>query len=343
MRIAIANQSSAAVNAIRRVVLSTEADSIAWIARDGEQAIRLCANDLPDLLLLDVFLPIQDGVVVTRRIMARTPCPIVIVTASVHQTAALVFEAMGAGALDATDIPIRADSVSPSLANTLAAKIETIRRLTGRSLTPVVPERNTPATLRQSANRPQLVAIGASAGGPAALATILSQWPAQFPAAVVVVQHVDAQFAAGLADWLAAQTRLRVRVAQTGDQPQPGTVLLAGTKDHLVYARPGQLAYDRRPSPESIRPSVDVFFKSLAGSWLGRLVAVLLTGMGRDGAAGLKLLREAGHHTIAQDEQSSAVYGMPRAAAELHAATEILPVDAIAPRIAMLLNQRPGI
>jgi chemotaxis response regulator CheB len=148
------------------------------------------------------------------------------------------------------------------------------------------------------------------------------------------------QFAKGLADWLQYQTPLKVRIAQDGDQPTPGTVLLAGTDNHLVFSAPGRLDYVREPADYSYRPSVDVFFKSVERFWQGTVVAVLMTGMGRDGAEGLRLLRNAGHHTIAQDRSSSAVYGMPKAAAELDAASEILSLDAIGPRLLQLAGQR---
>src|SRR6266853_2403814 len=169
-----------------------------------------------------------------------------------------------------------------------------------------------------------LVAIGASAGGPAALAKVLADLPADLPAPIVIVQHVDVQFAAGLADWLEHQTRLEVRVAREGDRPQPGTVLLAGGDNHLVFASATRLTYTREPAECSYRPSVDVFFKSANRFWPGDIIAIVLTGMGRDGAEGLLALRESGHHTIAQDKSSSAVYGMPKAAAELRAANDIL-------------------
>lgn len=339
MRLAIVHSSPVVAEVLRQCVLATREHTVLWVAHDGVSAVRLCAQTRPELLLMDVLLPVLDGVQATRQIMAANPCPIVVVTADVNRSSDRVFEAMGAGALDAASLTVKDHTLTPEAAAVLLAKIDTIRRLTGHP--PPVSSKH-PATTHPAsvaATRDQLVAIGASAGGPAALACILSQWPATFPAAVVAVQHVDAHFASGLADWLASHTPLGVRVAAPGESPRPSTVLLAGAADHLVLTSQGRLAYTRRPSGLSFRPSVDVFFKSLVEHWRGELVAVLLTGMGRDGAAGLKLLRDAGHHTIAQDEASSAVYGMPKAAAELRAACETLPLDSIAPRISMILAQ----
>jgi two-component system chemotaxis response regulator CheB/two-component system response regulator WspF len=181
--------------------------------------------------------------------------------------------------------------------------------------------------------RERIVAIGSSAGGPMALVAVLSALPKTFPAAIVIIQHVDEQFAPGMAQWLSGRSELPVRVAREGDRPTAGTALLAGTNDHLIFKTSARLGYSSEPREISYRPSVDMFFESLSELWPGEAVGVLLTGMGRDGARGLKRMRNKGHYTIAQDEATSAVYGMPKAAATLGAAVDILPVNRIAPRL----------
>ncbi len=340
MRIAIVNDVVIAVEAMRRVLLQANGHELAWVARDGAEAVERCAQDTPDLILMDLIMPKMDGIEATRRIMAHNPCAIVVVTADVRHHTSKVFEAMGAGALDAVNTPTIEDPGTSAGAAPLLGKIQTINRLLGagaggtkRSDPPL------PAPHR-AANRPQLVALGASAGGPAALALILSQLPEDFSAAVVVVQHVDSQFIKGLANWLGLQTKLPVRLAREGEHPQPGVVLLAGTGNHLVFLSPTKLGYTAPPIDSAYRPSIDVFFKSIQRFWRGEVVAVLLTGMGRDGADGLKSLRLAGHHTIVQDQATSAVFGMPKAAIELKAATEILPLHKIGPRLNMILAQK---
>jgi two-component system, chemotaxis family, response regulator WspF len=185
-----------------------------------------------------------------------------------------------------------------------------------------------------TASRKQLlIAIGSSAGGPAAVAKILSAIPSSIPASFIVVQHVDAQFASGLATWLDSQTKLSVRLAEAGDRPAAGSVLVSGRNDHLIFRDSSALGYTSDPKDCAYRPSVDVFFQSIVRHWKSDVIGILLTGMGRDGANGLKLLREAGHHTITQDRATSAVYGMPKAAAELNAAVEILALDRIVPTL----------
>ena len=245
--------------------------------------------------------------------------------------AARVFEAMGHGALDAVDTP---------RARTPAICRAAPRRCWRRSTPSSRLDRRASGTASRGRHRPTraarraaiaLIAIGASAGGPAALATVLRGLPKDFPAAIVIVQHVDEQFAAGMAEWLSQQSRAAAcAVASEGDRPAVGDVLLAGTSDHLMLKTADRLGYTAEPRDYVYRPSVDVFFQSVCRLWRGDVVGVLLTGMGRDGALGLKALRDQGHHTIAQDEATSAVYGMPKAAATLDAAVDILPLDRIA-------------
>jgi chemotaxis response regulator CheB len=187
--------------------------------------------------------------------------------------------------------------------------------------------------------RDRLVAIGASTGGPHAVSRVLAALPKEFSAAIIIVQHVDERFAVGMADWLSHECPLPVRVALEGERPVAGSALLAKTNDHLVFKTPSRLGYTPEPRNEPYRPSVDVFFESLAECWPGEAVGVLLTGMGRDGAQGLQAMRQKGHHTIAQDQASSAIYGMPKAAAALGAAVEILPLETIASRLITLCSR----
>ena len=337
MRIGIVNDMFIAVEAMRRVLTTASGHQVAWIARDGVEAVERCANDRPDLILMDLIMPRLDGVEATRQIMARTPCAIVVVTANVDDNASKVFEAMGAGALDAVNTPALSQPGNFEGAKALLAKIETISRLLGMS---GWQKSEAATTLQPRDTHDSLVAIGASAGGPAALAQVLSALPADFPAAVVIVQHVDPQFAPGLAGWLGNHTRLRVLPAKEGDCLRAGTVFLAAREHHLILAGPTHLGYTPNPVDCSYQPSVDVFFKSVERNWPGPAVGVLLTGMGRDGAEGLKALRDRGHHTIAQDEATSAVFGMPKAAIELDAATDILALDKIGPCLTNMLGAK---
>lgn len=332
MRIAVVNDVPLAIEAVSRVLTQAPEHQLAWVARDGEEAIARCAEDRPDLLLMDLIMPRLNGVAATRQIMEKSPCPILIVTASIEGHAAKVFEALGAGALDVVKTPVLGADGRGEGGPALLAKIDTLQKLiTGKPPRPRAPE---PEPTFPSTAPNRLVAIGASAGGPAALATVLSKLPRDFPAAIVMVQHVDAQFAPLMAKWLNDQSAIPVRAAEEGDAPEPGVALIACSNDHLIFKEPRELGYTQHPRALSYRPSADVLFESVVRHWRGDVAGVLLTGMGRDGAKGLKALREHGALTIAQDRESCVVYGMPKAAVELGAAMEVLPLDEIAARLA---------
>ena len=331
MRIAIVNDLSLAVEILRRIVLDSAVHKVAWVARTGEDAVQKCEADTPDLILMDLFMPDMDGVEATRRIMYASPCPILVVTATMEGHAGKVFEAMGHGALDAINTPMMGSGESARESrDALLKKIGIIEKLSRTSqVSPMKRQSKGTSSLKVSS----LIAIGASTGGPKALAEILSRMPANLGAGIVMAQHVDGEFSAGMAKWLDEQSPLSVRLAEEGACPCRGTALLAGKNDHLVLTSSLDLAYIKEPIETPFRPSVDVLFKSVAAHWPSMGVAILLTGMGRDGAEGLKMLHRVGWHTIAQDEATSVVYGMPKAARDLGAASEILPIDQIAPAI----------
>lgn len=345
MRIGIVNDSVMACEVLRRVVSSLPGQEVAWIARDGEQAVARNRADQPDMILMDLFMPVMDGVEATRRIMHEAPCPILVVTATVSGHIHRVYQAMGYGALDAVDTPVLGTSGDPAGADALARKIDVIGKLIGKS--PAVGASVTPPFVRP---RPvptlhPLIVIGCSTGGPFALAEILPNLPASLQATVVIVQHVDSAFAAGLGQWLSEHAARKVELAQEGQELLEGRIFLSATDEHLVLGADRRLHYSTEPRAVSYRPSVDVFFKSVAQQWPSPGVAALLTGMGRDGAEGLLQLRRVGWRTIAQDEATSVVWGMPRAAAELDAADQILPLSRVAEGILSLLpaqNRSPA-
>ncbi|OZI61616.1 chemotaxis response regulator protein-glutamate methylesterase [Bordetella genomosp. 11] len=340
MRIGIVNDKLAAVETLRQALAMDPELQVAWVAFDGAEAVQRCAAVRPDIVLMELAMPVMDGSEATRRIMADTPCAIIIVATDVDRHTARVFDAMGHGALDAMEIPDLADGDPRAAAAPLLRKIRNAGWLIG-AYDRRRPARQEPAAAPQ-ADRGQLVAIGASAGGPPSLALLLKALPADFPAGIVLVQHVDASFAQDMARWLDDQIDMPVRLALPGDTPQPGTVLLAGTNDHLVLLRDGTLNYTKHPVEGLYRPSIDVFFNSVARHWRGAAAGVLLTGMGRDGALGLKAMRDHGFLTIAQDRATSAVYGMPKAAAELGAAMEITPLPHIAESLAARFARKPA-
>lgn len=331
MRIGIVNDLALAREALRRVV-EASGGRLAWEANDGAEGIALAIADPPDLILMDIVMPGVDGADATRAIMSRRPCPILVVTASVSGNLPRVYEALGAGALDAAETPSLTKTGGLAGAERLLAKIEMISKLRG--------DRACSAPGPTDADAGDLVAIGSSTGGPTALGEILAALPKEFSACIVIVQHLDAAFAPGLADWLAERAGMPVRIARHGDRPAPGGVLLAGGADHLVMNPNGAFAYTAEPADLFYRPAVNLFFNSLATHHPKPGLAVVLTGMGDDGAHGLLVLRKLGWRTIVQDEASSVVWGMPRAAAKLGAAEQILPLPSIGPAITQWLAER---
>jgi two-component system, chemotaxis family, response regulator WspF len=341
LKIAIVNDSMLAAESLRRVVVNEPDYQLVWVAYDGREALHKCREVCPDIILMDLIMPEMDGVEATRAISAEFECAILIVTASVHGHAGKVFEAMGGGALDAVNTPILGSSGEGEGRSILIKKINAIATLLHgkpfrRSKTTTVTTTDT--TVAVNSQLP-LIAIGASTGGPSALRDILRALPPDPGVAIAIVQHVDEQFVASFTDWLDNQTSLPVRLARPGEPLARDTVLVCGREEHLVLGADGLLAYQAEPTDLAYRPSVDVFFNSLVDNYNNQSVAALLTGMGKDGAQGLKSLRDKGWWTIAQDQATCAVYGMPKAAKEIDAAEEILPLEDIGARLAEWAEQ----
>jgi two-component system response regulator WspF len=330
MRVAIVNDLALAREVLRRLVLSVPGYTIAWTACDGAEAVRKAAADRPDVILMDLVMPVLDGAEATRRIMIESPCPILLVTSSVCGNFSKVYEAMGHGGLDAVNTPTLDPEGKVRDGEALLTRLANLARAGRMTAAPIV---SPPPVVRPAGQGTPLLALGASTGGPEALARIVETFPADFPAAVIIVQHIGADFAPSLAHWLQDRARLRVRLALAGDAPVRGEILVAGSNDHLLLGSDGRLIYTRDPVDNPYRPSVDVLFSSLAACWPTPGVAALLTGMGADGARGLLALRQAGWFTLAQDQASSVVYGMPQAAAQIGAACQVLPLSRLAPVI----------
>ena len=328
MRIAIANDNNVNRATLKRIIETSTNNEVIWTAIDGSDAIKKCQKDTPDLILMDMIMPTMNGVEASRVIMSETPCAILIVTASVTDNASMIFEAMSYGALDVVKTPFSGVENSEHEMSGFLKKIKTIN-----SLVHCDKEKNalksSIAKKQNNETRKKIVVLGASTGGPGVLATILSKMPEDFPAPIIIVQHVDSSFTENFANWLDKQSKLKVRIAKKDDLPEAGLVLVAGKSEHLVMNNNQRLVYSEKFKDLVYKPSVNVFFDSIAKNWNGQIVAGLLTGMGKDGAQGLSDIHKLGGHTITQTEATCAVYGMPKAADDIGASLESLDPEEI--------------
>ena len=348
-------------------------------ASNGREAIDVVQKLRPDIVTMDVRMPVMDGVATTEHLMAYCPTPILVLTASLaHHDVGFTFRMLGAGALEVIEKPAANDSQAlEHAARVLIRRIKVLSRVkvvthlrgrrkagdaapskqSPRAANPIEQpsRRSTPALAREVARHPAvqvarqaiartpgvpdfpLVVIGASTGGPRIVSQLLARLPGDLPAAVLVVQHIAAGFSAGMAEWLAHTSKLPVRLAYEGQQLQPGQVLIAPDQRDLLLTPGAHVHLSENPLLIQ-RPSIDISMQAAAEVFGQRSIGVLLTGMGRDGAYGMLTIKRAQGHTIAQDEFSSTIFGMPRAAIQLGAACEVLPASEIADRLVSVVN-----
>lgn len=327
-------------------ILASEPDiSVVGEAADGRQAIALCQALKPDVISMDMMLPVMTGLAATEFIMAHCPTPILVVSASLNRGELFrSYDALAAGAVEMMDKPSGLDDEGEwdrryVAALRLVSRVPVITHVRARLPARIAagePGPGAPASAvpPRSATAPvgrcNLIALGTSTGGPGALVTVLSAMPAPLPVPILAVMHINEPFAIAFADWLDAQTPHRVAYATDGELLAAcnGRVLLAPPDRHMVLEG-GRIRLHQAPPKHSCRPSVDVLFDSLAQEHGRQTAAALLTGMGRDGATGLLAIRQAGGATIAQDEASCVIYGMPREAVLLGAAERVLPLGEV--------------
>ncbi|MEO8004346.1 MAG: chemotaxis-specific protein-glutamate methyltransferase CheB [Betaproteobacteria bacterium] len=314
-------------------------------AGDGSRAIELCRELRPDVVTMDMMMPVMSGLAATEFIMAHFPTPILIVSSSTNRGELFkTYEALAAGAIDVLEKPMGyyGDDWDSRFISTvkLVSRIKAITHPRAR-LNNYIREPAQGASVHPSGQLCRVVGIGASTGGPAAIVNVLKAIPGDFPLPILLVLHIGQPFASAFAEWLDGQTPHRVTYARDGEPVigVPGRVLMAPADVHMEVAA-GRVRLTAAPERHSCRPSVDVLFESLAREYRDAAAACLLTGMGRDGASGLLEIHRAGGATIAQDEATSIVYGMPREAILLGAAQRVLPIGEIGSALAALSSSR---
>jgi two-component system chemotaxis response regulator CheB len=356
LRILIVDDSALMRRLIRSMLDNDPELTVVGEAADGREALARAAELRPDLITLDVRMPVMDGVETTRQIMAYQPTPILVLTASLSRyDIDITFQMLGAGALDVMEKPQLNDSADLDRARLalvrkikLLAKVKVVTHLRGRrtklkiengelrntgtnvALSPVTGTsvQRPPSQFSTLHSQFPVVVIGASTGGPRVVQQILNGLPANYGAAVLVVQHIAYGFSAGMVEWMALSSAMPIALAEAGASVQLGQVLVAPDRFDLMLTSDGRLKLSAQPLLIQ-RPAIDITMQSVAEVCGPTATGVLLTGMGRDGALGMRSIRRAGGYTIAQDEATCTIFGMPKAAIDLGAAQAVLPPDKI--------------
>lgn len=344
IRVLLVDDSLITLAILKRILASVPEIQVAGTATNGKEALDMIPSLQPDVICTDLHMPVMDGLEFTRAVMERFPRPILVLSVSVQkEQTANIFRLLEAGAIDVMAKPRGTAVAGYELdAQELIGKIKIlagviiIRKHKNKPPAMTSPARNNLPPIE--AVPPGIIGIGASTGGPQAFQEILSHLPGSLPVPLLCVQHISEGFMQGLVDWLAPQCQLKIMTAVTGILPQPGTVYFPREGSHLVMDSQGRLECSNAPLYDGHRPSISVTFKSLAQLYGKSAAGVLLTGMGRDGVDGMRAIAQTGGTTIAQDEESSIIFGMPKEAIAANAAHYVLPLPKIAPALLKLLN-----
>jgi two-component system chemotaxis response regulator CheB len=344
IRVMVVDDAPIVRDALTAAINSDPQIRVVGSAANGREAVQMVPTLKPDLITMDIHMPEMDGFEATKQIMAFFPTPILIVSSTVFFSGSeMVFKTMTYGALDIIDkTPFKINGGTEKNSLEINERIKSLSRvkvithplgkLEARS------HRHAPAIVSSISSGERIVAIASSTGGPQSLVEILGALPKDIPCGVVIVQHISEGFDKGLAEWLDAECDLKVKLGEDRELIKPGIAYVAPTGRHMRVGECGRIQLTDEPPCQGQKPAGTILFDSVAKVYGDRAVAVILTGMGRDGADGLLKIRAAGGHVIAQDEASCVVYGMPKAAMELGVVDSVRPLDKIASAILMALK-----
>lgn len=351
----IVNDSKVASQIIYKILASSAEFEPIVKVEDGIQAEAYLEKSMPDVILMDIHMPHQDGVQTTRNILQKVSVPILVVTSTVKGNMRQVFQCMSYGALDAIKLPNHAEfrkihNLAPDYIQELGAdfirKVKTIAwakmSLATSNRVPEAPQlspHHEEGLASSNISASELIAVGASAGGPEALTVILGRLPADFSGAMVILQHISVEFLPGLIEYLKEFSKLPIKAAVSGERPMKGTIYYADQNEcHLSLASDRTFVYTK-DQKRLHAPSIDVLFESVAQTFGKHGIGVLLSGMGKDGAIGMKSIKNAHGLTLAQNQETCAIFGMPKAAIEQNAAMRVLDVKQIATQILVRLKE----
>jgi two-component system chemotaxis response regulator CheB len=333
IRVMVAEDSAVTREYLDHLLSQDPALQVVGTVQNGQEAVEQAQRLRPDVILMDVHMPLMNGYEATRQIMERIPTPIVMISSNMsHDQVAMTFEALKAGALTVLDKPYGLGH--PDSDKTASQLKETVRLMAGVKVIRRWPRRDrsapSPTLPARAGSNIQLIVIGASTGGPTVIVEILGSLPLNFPVPILVVQHIATGFTPGLVKWVGQSTPLHVKLAKSGETAQPGTVYLAPHGAQMGITKDRQIHLTKEPRENHFCPSVSYLFESVAKAFGQSAMGILLTGMGQDGAGGLLQLSKAGGVTIAQDEETSVIFGMPGEAIRLGAAQYVLSPAQIA-------------
>jgi len=348
VRVLVVDDSAFMRNALGRMLSSDPAIAVIGTARDGAEAVEKVRALRPDVVTMDVEMPVMDGLAALRRIMAESPVPVIMVSSLTVEGARVTLDALDLGAVDFVPKNLGEASVNvlkirdalvekvKAAGTCKAAALAALRAATPRGAVPPLAHR-TGSGVRRAIRQAAVVVVGASTGGPRALQEVVGSLPPDLPVPVLVIQHMPAAFTGPFAERLAQVSKIRVKEAEEKEVLRPATVFVAPGRGHLSLVRVGgghaAVAVSRDRADLIYRPSVDLAMCSVAEHYPGRALGVILTGMGNDGCRGMERIRSTGGRTIAQDERTCVVYGMPRAVVEAGLADKVLPLHEIAQEI----------
>jgi len=349
IKVLLVDDSPVAITVLKRMLSKSPEIEVVGTAGNGMEALKLIPKVNPDVICTDLHMPVMDGLEFTKEVMARHPLPILLVSVSASEGSLSAFTVIEAGALDIFQKPrasfeLDYEKIAPDLIMKIKilSGVRVFRRRRSDSASGVgisdIKEFKSkiqilPAGRQVAESKIRIIVIGASTGGPQALQTILTKLPPDFPLPIVCIQHINEGFLQGLVDWLSSLCMMKVEIAKAGVIPDPGTVYFPQEGTHLKIDSKGMFVLSTEPPFDGHRPSVTVTMRSAAKYYGNSVFGVLLTGMGKDGAEGLQDVKKAGGITIAQDEESSVVFGMPKQAIALGAAGYIIPLDEMAQTI----------
>jgi len=331
MNIAIVNDLDIEIYALEKFIQHNTNYNIIWTAKNGQEAIEKNNQSKADLILMNLNMPVLDGLEATKQIMKSNPTPIIIITSSAENFKNKVFEALGEGVLDISSVPIFSKNKFEDKGE-LLKKIKTVKKLLGNKSNDDIHK------VKSKKIDFKLVLIGTSTGGPKAISQILQKLPSKINGSLIIIQHLDKSFSKELVEWLSRFSQINLQIPKSSNNIEKGKIYIVTGDEHLSLID-NKFYYSKEPKNLHYKPSIDKFFESISNYDILKGVAIILTGMGNDGTKGLISLKKKGWITIAQDEYTSTVFGMPKSAIESTAVTYILGINEISDYIAKFLKE----